>query len=53
MRSHCAAGNTYDMVVVSKTGDQPEGMATRISNKLYLPNPVAEIAVSKSAGPKI
>lgn len=52
-RSHCAAGNTYDIVVVSKIDDHPAGIEIRIRKKLYNPKPVAEIAVSKSAGSEI
>jgi hypothetical protein len=49
-RSHCAVGNTNDIVLLSILVAHPDGIT--ISNKsiLYFPKPVAETAVSKSGG---
>lgn len=49
-RSHSAAGNTYDIVVVSKTDDHPAAVDMMYRIMLNFPKPEAVIAVSKSAG---
>lgn len=51
-KSHCAIGNTYDMLLKSKVSVQPAGMHNKNNMKLNFPKPAAAIAVSKSA-PKI
>lgn len=48
-KSHCAAGKTYDMVVVSNIDDHPAVIEMKYKERLNLPNPVAEMAFSKSA----
>lgn len=50
-RSHSATGIIYETVVDSNMDAHPDGIATNSNNKLNFPKPVAEIAVSKSAGP--
>jgi hypothetical protein len=50
LKSHCAAGNTYDIVVVSNIELHPEGIDIKMRIMLNLPKPVAVMAVSKSAG---
>ncbi len=52
-KSHCAAGKTNDIVVVSSSPDNPAGNATAMRIRLNFPNPDAVIARSKSTCSRI
>lgn len=46
-KSHCATGNTYDMLDVSNWMAQADGTIREIISKLNFPKPVAPTASSK------
>lgn len=48
-KSHCAVGIMYDIVVDAKKIDIVDTNRIVYKSQLYFPNPVAVMAVSKSA----
>lgn len=51
LRSHCAIGDIYDIRLESNTIVHCVGISIRKRIMLNFPNPNADTAVSKSAGP--